>query len=302
MEAQTASRSVLFADISESTRLYDTLGDEGGRRLVLECLELMKQLVERCGGNVVDRIGDELLCTFDDPASAGRASCELHRAIEAAKARFPAAVRIRIGFHHGPLVVDGNRVFGETIHIAKRVESLAKPQQTLTTRQAKDLIPPEEQLLMRFVDRTYLKGKSEPFELFEIVWDLSSATAEQSGRVPARVQPLRELLLDCGGETFTLDSAHPTLTIGRDPRADVVIDDVKVSRLHARIECRRDTFVFVDQSTNGSQVIDEHETVHLVRREECPLTGEGTIVLGSRVAGRSLPSMIYRLRWKDGAG
>ena len=47
-------------------------------------------------------------------------------------------------------------------------------------------------------------------------------------------------------------------------------------------------------------MIDEHETRHLVRRDEYPLTGEGTIVLGSQVAGPSLPSLAYRLRWKEG--
>ena len=61
---------------------------------------------------------------------------------------------------------------------------------------------------------------------------------EQSGRVAVRVQLLRELLLDRGGETFTLDSVDATLTIGRAPRPDVVIRDEKVSRLHAHIEYR----------------------------------------------------------------
>jgi len=304
MEAETAARSVLFADISGSTRIYDTLGDEAGRRLLLDCLELMKQVVERCSGGVVDRIGDELLCSFPDPASAGRASCEVHRAIEAANARLPATVSIRIGFHHGPLLVDGDRIFGETIHIAKRVASLAKPQQTLTTRQAKDLIPVEEQLLTRFVDRIHLKGIRESFELFEIVWDLGAATAAVDEAAPtlARLQPMRELLLECGDETFTIDWTHPTLTIGRDPRVDVVIDRAEVSRLHARIECRKSSFVLVDQSTNGSQVIAGDDTRRLVRRDECPLTGEGTIVLGSRAAGASLPSLAYRVRWKQDAG
>ena len=59
----------------------------------------------------------------------------------------------------------------------ERVASLAKSQQTLTTGQAKALILPSEPLVTRFVDRTYLKGKSEAFDLIEIVWDEGAATA-----------------------------------------------------------------------------------------------------------------------------
>jgi hypothetical protein len=287
--------------MSDSTRLYEELGDEGGRRILLECVDLMRQVVERGGGTVFDRIGDELMCTFPQPASAARASCELHREVEAANARFPAPVRVRVGFHHGPVLVDGDRIFGETIHVAKRVESLAKPQQTLTTLQSRDLIPSEAKLVTRFVDRTHLKGLPESFELFEIVWDVSAATVrvDDSGRIPPPAPPTPELVLDSGDQRYTLDAAHPTLTLGRDPRADLVIDHASVSRLHARIEFRKNGFVFVDQSTNGSHVIGQDGAPRFLRREECPLTGEGTIVLGPEGSRRSSASLAYRLGWKD---
>lgn len=302
--AQTVSRSVLFADISDSTRLYKQLGNEAGRRLLLECLETMKQVVERCGGTIVDRIGDELMCTFADPAAAGRSSCELHRAIEAAKLHSPATPSIRIGFHHGPILVDEDGVYGDTVHVAKRVESLAKPQQTLTTRQAGDLIPLQAQLATRFVDRTHLKGSVESFDLFEIVWDVGAATvtSQDSGPITERLPAMRELVLGSGGQTYTLDSTHPTLSIGRDRRADVVVDHANVSRLHARIEYRKDHFVFVDQSTNGSQVVEEGEPPRFIRRDECPLANAGTIVLGPDAPELRFPSLRYRLAWKGEAG
>ena len=297
MKALNTFRSVLFADICDSTGIYDTLGDDAARRLVVECMGLMKKVIESGGGTVIDLIGDEVLCTFLDAASAGRASCELHRAIEVADTNAPAKLRIRVGFHHGPLVIDEGRIFGHTVHIAKRVASLAKAQQILTTRQAKDLIPPEEQLVTRFVDRTQLKGRVESFELFEIVWDVNAATVSVVGVEPevARPRPRQELLLQVGGQTYTLDAAHPTLSIGRDPRADVFVDHVRVSRLHARIECRKDAFVFIDQSKNGSQVVEKDEPLRSVRRDECQLRGEGTIILGPKGSKFSLPSLAYQI-------
>lgn len=297
MKSQNVSRSVLFADISDSTQIYENLGDERGRSLVLECVALMKQVVESNRGVVIDRIGDELLCTFDDAATAGRTSCELHRAIEEADASAPVKLRIRIGFHHGPIVVDEDHIFGDTVHIAKRVSSLAKAQQTLTTRQAKDLIAPAEQLVMRFVDRTQLKGKVGSFELFEIVWDVTAATTKVTGTGPMTpgLEDTQELLLQAGAQSYTIDSAHPRLSIGRDPRADIFVDHSKVSRLHGRIECRKDAFFFIDQSTNGSQVVEKDGEPRSLRRDECQLGEEGTILLGPKSSKLRLPSLGYRL-------
>jgi adenylate cyclase len=296
--ADRNSLCVLFADITNSTGLYDALGDEGGRRVVLECIDLMKQVVERFRGTVVERVGDELLATFPDAVSAGRASCELHRAIEASNPHLSARVTIRIGFHYGPLLIDEERIFGDTIHVAQRIASQTKAQQTLTSGQTKELIPATEPLVTRFVDRTHLKGKSETFELFEIIWDEGAATAKsrEAGEKAARGQPMRVLILDFGEQTLEICSTRPTATIGRDPRADVVLDHSNVSRMHARIEYRKDKFVFVDQSTNGSRVIGPDGNESFVRRDECVLTSEGTIFLGpEEVPDSDSPSVRYRL-------
>jgi class 3 adenylate cyclase len=282
MSARRSSLCVLFADISDSTQLYEALGDEWGRRLVLECFEEIEQTVERLGGTHIDRVGDEILCTFPDAASAGRASCELHRVLEATNPDRPAEMSIRIGFHYGPILLDGDHIFGDTIHVARRVTSLAKAQQTLTTGQTVELIAPTEQLVIRFVDRTPLKGKTDTFEIFEIVWDEGAATANAESLDAEEAVHASRDVLDLGTEdgAFVLDATTPVVTIGRDPRADLVFDHEKVSRLHARIEQRRDRFVIVDQSMNGSKVIESDGRRRFVRRDEYVLGRAGTIVLG----------------------
>ena len=141
--AETESLSVLFADISDSTQLFATLGNDAGRGRLLECLDVMEREVERGGGKVINRIGDELMCTFPDAIAAANASSELHRAVEEANAGAAAALRIRIGFHHGPVVVEDDQLFGDTVHIAHRIASLAKAQQTLLSRECNVRIPPE---------------------------------------------------------------------------------------------------------------------------------------------------------------
>jgi adenylate cyclase len=302
--AEGGVRAVLFADISDSTRLYDALGTEVARLALVRCLEVMAAAVDRSGGTVVDQIGDELMCIFPDVLSAARASGELHRAVELANADSPATLRIRIGFHHGPVITEQGRIFGDTVHVARRIASLAKPQQTLISRQCNDCLPPAAQIATRFVDRTHLKGKDEDFEIYEVVWDVGAATIAAQDLAPAaprRAEPTRELTLRCGGRAYVLDSIHPRLTIGRDARADVVVDHARVSRLHGRIEYRKNTFVFVDESTNGTQVLDAQGEPRYLRREECALQSEGRILLGPRDSELELPELGYQVRSKDPA-
>jgi pSer/pThr/pTyr-binding forkhead associated (FHA) protein len=68
--------------------------------------------------------------------------------------------------------------------------------------------------------------------------------------------------------------------MGRDESNRVVINHPRVSRLHARIEMRKDKFILVDQSTNGTHVHRLDGRGVLLRRDEIELTGEGVISLG----------------------
>jgi predicted component of type VI protein secretion system len=60
--------------------------------------------------------------------------------------------------------------------------------------------------------------------------------------------------------------------------------DRKASRHHARIEKRRDKFVLVDQSSNGTYVVVAGEAEICLRREELILREHGHIGIGHRIA------------------
>ncbi len=82
------------------------------------------------------------------------------------------------------------------------------------------------------------------------------------------------------GREFFINTERPSVVIGRDEQADIVIEDRRASRIHARIERRRDKFVFIDQSSNGSYVTIKGEKEIQLRREEFVLHGNGRISLG----------------------
>ena len=76
---------------------------------------------------------------------------------------------------------------------------------------------------------------------------------------------------------IVLDENATTITLGRDAQNDIVIADRKASRLHARVERRRDKFVIVDQSSNGTFVTVDGEPEIMLRREELMLRGRGRV-------------------------
>jgi predicted component of type VI protein secretion system len=66
-----------------------------------------------------------------------------------------------------------------------------------------------------------------------------------------------------------------------------VIADRMASRMHARIERRRDKFVLVDQSSNGTYVTVDGEPEIELRREEMILRGRGHLSFGHAYPGDS---------------
>ena len=74
----------------------------------------------------------------------------------------------------------------------------------------------------------------------------------------------------------------PVITLGRDATNTIVVNDPKVSRLHARIELRKDKFILIDQSTNGTYVTREDGQTANVRRYEILLPESGAIGLGQQ--------------------
>lgn len=272
--------TVLFVDIADSTRIYDRLGDTRGRARILDCLDLLASEVEAAGGVVVERIGDELMCRFDEAQGALAAATAMQVRLERRRESDAGAdVHVRIGLHAGPVLCTDTGLSGETVHVANRMVNLAKAGQVVVAKETLLEVPIESRPSVRFLERASVKGKDGAYELFEVLWgsEFTVQLSEGGGRTPSSVP---ELELTCGDETLRLGEACTEATIGRVGSAVLRIDAASVSRLHARIELRKRSFVLVDLSTNGTRVEPEGGGQLFLRREELPLRGAGRIIAG----------------------
>jgi class 3 adenylate cyclase len=293
---------VLFADIADSTFLYKTLGDERAKDVVLKGLDGVAQVVEAHGGKVIDRIGDELMCTFPTVTATATAAIDMQKAVERETlgGRLPPRMSLRVGFHFGPVLVSREYIFGDTVYTAKRVATLAKGNQIMTTGEVRLSLDSDWCQSLRFVDRTAVKGKREVYDVYELVWDPTDVT-EDEALAHRKPRPHSRLVLRYSGGETTLDESRPLFVIGRSIGCDLVVDDKGVSRFHAKIEYSRGKFTLADLSTNGTLLEDERGEITHLHRDECRLTGEGEIRVGATSRVQREHAIKYQL-FSQGAG
>ncbi len=279
MTRQKDTLAVLFADVSDSTRLYENMGDTAAFSQVRECLQILNEAAQHFNGRVVKTIGDGAMCVFSNADDTAYAAIEMQYRIDL---RPPSPGRskltIRIGFHFGTVLREGDDVFGDTVNVASRMADLAVPGQILMTASTVEMLSAELRQKTRRLDALAVKGKAQAIDIQELQWQDSDSATLVPGRNTgfAHLTETR-LRLICQGRELEHRMA---MTIGRDPNHDIVILDKMASRNHARIEKRLNKFALIDQSANGTYVTISGRDEIVLRREEFILYGSGKIAFG----------------------
>jgi hypothetical protein len=275
---------VLFVDVCESTKLYEMLGNARAQAVIAKTLALLCACADRHHGTVVKTIGDEVMCTFSSAREAAEGAVAMQLSVRQATALEDMGVKslaIRIGFHSGPVISHAADVFGDTVNVAARVVAHAKPGQILVAKQTVRRLP-KEGSNTRFIGSTQVKGKNTPLDLYEIVWDPENLTMVKS--VFETKAPNTRLTVAFATTTLEMGPERPVLHMGRGPENEFVVPDPLASRVHARIEYRRDRFFLVDQSLNGTYLQMQGTPEVALRRDEVVLERSGLISLGKSVA------------------
>lgn len=280
-------RTVLFAEITGSNALYQSIGDLRALSILTRCLVVMEEQVYQHRGDVVKTVGEEMLCLFGDCNAAALAATAMQQRMEHFAADGSVPLGLRVGLHCGPLIEENGDVFGDGVNLAARLVKLAGSGQILTDAASFKVMRAAFRRRARSIDRRRFKGKSSEIEIFELGWrrgDGEAFTTEQ-GTLLEHAASARIVLRSAGRE-ITIDNTRASFTIGRDAANDLPVTSRKASRQHARIEWRRDKFVLFDHSTNGTYVRLEGEQPVLVKQESFLLRGRGLLGIGEALAAR----------------
>ena len=272
--------AVLFADLAGSTATYERLGDVAAKKLVDICLLRMAQTSRQHQGHVIKTIGDELMLSFPDAAQAGNAAVAMQRGNSASKSPF----HLRIGFHHGPVIVESADVFGDAVNTAARLSQMARDGQILTSDESLQRLGPELQNIARPFDFDRLRGKTQATRIYELLWEqtrevtrLVDSASSTRGQTPEASRTLR--LSVRGNERLFTDQDAP-VTMGREQICAFTVASEFASRVHVHVDYRRGNFVLQDRSTNGTFVTPEGGGEVFLKGESLPLSGRGIISLG----------------------
>ncbi len=274
--------AIVFADVVGSTQLYDKFGDTKASETVALCLDVMKDATHQYNGTVIKTIGDEVMSTFPTVEDAMGAAVMMQSRITAdTKQEDRIAVSIRIGCHFGPVVQEQNDIFGAAVHTANRMTSQAKARQIVISGGTVDQMGPELKKQTRQIDVATVRGKIDEVALYEFLWNPEEATSmlptiewENQERKASRLQ------LSFRDTTIEVSDKRKNVVMGRAEDNDLVVKGNLISRIHAKVEMRRGKFMLVDQSTNGTFVLNLLGEETFVRRDSTEISGEGTIGLG----------------------
>jgi len=282
--SEATQYTVLFADLVDSTQLYERVGDSSAFRLVDRCLKEMSKAIEERGGRVVKHTGDGLMVVFIAADQATETAAKLHQLVRDLPQSGGQRLAVRIGFHYGSVIESGGDFFGETVNFAARLAELASPGRALTTAETRAQLSPHWQGSLNQLPPRVLRGASRPCDLYELKCEaIGDITVLQSAQF--EIEDNHELKLFLLDQTLILNEARPVVRLGRDTGADLKVGDSRASRRHAEIELRGDRFILVDRSSNGTFVSIEGEKEFLLSRGEAVLRDQGHIALGGTCHG-----------------
>lgn len=274
--------AVLFADVTNSTALYHQLGDAGAREVIAAALAALAGLLPRHSGRLVKTLGDSVMCAFGHAEEAVSAACAM-QALARDTCFAGQTLRLHIGLHCGPVLVEQEDVFGDTVNAAAYLTSAATGDQILTTEAVLASLPDAARASVRPIFQAVLKGSTAESMVYQVVWraedtELTTVNLHAGKLIP---RDTGSLLVSHPGGRLRIDQLHPAATIGRSADCDIVVGNMYASRWHATIKLRRTRFYLIDQSTNGTYVWMRGEEMHVLRGELL-LDDAGEISLGRR--------------------
>src|SRR4029079_9534141 len=168
MERKLAA--IFSTDVAGYSRLMGE-DEEATIRTLTAYRTLISSLIQRHRGRVVDSPGDNLLAEFASVVDAVRCAVDIQQELKGKNAELPEnrQMRFRIGINLGDVIVEGERLYGDGVNIAARVESLAVPGGICISSTVHDHV--ENKLLLTYenLGEQAVKNIAKPVRTYRVV-------------------------------------------------------------------------------------------------------------------------------------
>ena len=161
--------AVFSADVKGYSRLMSD-DEEATIRTLNACRKIMTATIEKFRGRVVDSPGDNMLAEFASVVDAVQGAAEIQLELRIQNASLPADqnMEFRIGINLGDVISEGNRIYGDGVNIAARVESLAEPGEVCISGTAYDQVENKLGLEFEYLGEQTVKNIAKPVRVYRI--------------------------------------------------------------------------------------------------------------------------------------
>jgi adenylate cyclase len=254
MERKLAA--ILSADVKGYSRLMGE-DEEATIRTLTTYREGMATRIQQYRGRVVDSPGDNLLAEFASVVDAVRCAVEIQRELTAQNADVPdqRKMEFRIGINLGDVVVEGERLYGDGVNLAARLEGLAEPGGLCVSGTVYDQIENKLALGYEYLGEQAVKNIAKPVRVYRVQLQPRPAprptpSGEQPSLLPLPDKPSLAVL------PFTNLSSDPEQEYFSDGITEDLITDL--SRLSGLfVIARHSTFTYKEKAVKVQEVSKE---------------------------------------------
>ncbi len=164
--------AVLSTDAVEYSRLMAE--DEAATvKTIATYRDIMSSLIKQHRGRVVDSPGDNVLAEFSSVVDAVQCAVAVQNEFQTRNAELPEnrRMKFRIGINLGDVIDEENRLYGDGVNIAARLEALADAGGVCISGTAFDQVKGKLSLGYQFVGEQTVKNIPDPIRVYKVLMD-----------------------------------------------------------------------------------------------------------------------------------
>jgi adenylate cyclase len=162
--------AIFSADAEGYSRLMGQ-DEEATVRTITEYRVIIAEQVKQHEGRVVDSPGDNIFAEFASVVDALKCAVQTQKEIAKQNEGLPEnrKMQFRIGVNLGDVVQEGDRIYGDGVNVAARIESLAEPGGICISRTAYDQVKKKLRLGYEYLGEHVVKNIDEPVRVYRVL-------------------------------------------------------------------------------------------------------------------------------------
>lgn len=168
--------AILSADVKGYSRLMGK--DELHTiRTLNESRELIAASVGKHQGRIVDSTGDNILSEFDSVVNAMMCAVSMQKEIYDKNAEIPnnRKMLFRVGINLGDIIIDDDRIYGDGVNVAARIEALADGGGICISKNVYDQVKNKVNLKFEYLGEKAVKNISDPVQVYKVDMEFGDA-------------------------------------------------------------------------------------------------------------------------------